>query len=302
MNRINFAFTLGIMLATATSHAAVPAGDLFAQNCLACHQVENKHTPVVGPSLVEINHIYKNDLKGFIKWCNSPGKKRKDAIQMPSMAHVGDEGLTEIYKWMQEVTKGKKFQPDAPQKEAPVWERLKDSDKPRMHRIFLPYTSPASMAVTIDGKHSFCWDTVSCRMRYIWKGGYIDGNPYWKGNGNRLANLMGVIYYRAPDGGKSGFKLGSQELAPRFKGYKLIKGLPQFHYSLGDVSVSESYTNQKGDLHIDIKMHGLRGEVRYPLGDLSKTNLTYSAGKLVDSALVLTKDEAASFQLVFKSK
>lgn len=275
---------------------------LYQQNCLACHQVENKNTPVVGPSLVEINHIYKNDLKGFIKWCNSPGKKRKDAIQMPSMAHVGDEGLTEIYKWMQEVTKGKKFQPNAPKKSVPVWEVLKDSDKPRLQRIFLPYTSPASMAVTIDGKHSFCWDTVSCRMRYIWNGGYIDGNPYWKGNGNRLANLMGVIYYQAPEKMSSGFTQGGKEVAAQFKGYKMVSGLPEFHYTLGKIKVSESYSNKGGNIQLHVKMKDVQGGIRYPLGDLSKTDLSYSAGKLVNGALELSEKEAASFKLVFKAK
>ena len=302
MNRIIFALILGATSSQSAPTAAPTAKTLFEQNCLACHQVENKRTPVVGPSLVEINHVYKDDLAGFIKWCNAPGQKRKNVIQMPSMAHVGDKGLTEIHKWIKEATKGKKFQPDAPKKEVPAWEVLKESDKPRLHRIFLPYTSPASMAVTIDGKHSFCWDTVSCRMRYIWKGGYIDGNPYWKGNGNRLANLMGVIYYQAPQGISAGIAEGGKDAAPHFKGYKLVNGLPEFHYTIGKLSVKEAYSNKGGDLQVDIKVTGHVGKIRYPLGDLGKTDLTYSAGKLVEGALELSKDEAASFQLIFKSK
>ena len=293
MQRIIFLLMAGVVIPLGA------APKIYEQNCLACHQIENKKKPVVGPSLVEINHLYKNDLKGFIKWCNEPGKKRKEAIQMPSMAHVGDAGLTEIYQWMREVTKGKKFVPGETQEELPVWEKLADSNKPRLQRIFLPYTSPASIAVTVNGKHSFCWDTVSCRLRYIWTGGYIDGNPYWRRNGNSLASILGEIYYTAPSDLLSGF---GGENTPRFKGYRLVGGLPEFSYTLGETEVSESYSNKNGGLQIQVKMKHVQGQIRYQLGDLANTQLSYSAGKLVDGALELTEKEAASFELVFNPK
>ena len=299
MNRIIFALLLGTTISQA---APQTAKQQFELNCLACHQVENKNTPVVGPSLVEMNHLYKDDLKGFIKWCNAPGKKRQNAIQMPSMAHVGDKGLTEIHAWIKEVTKGKKFQPNAPAKKAKPWEVIKDSDKPRLQRIFMPYSSPASMAVTIDGKHSFCWDTVSCRLRYIWDGGYIDGNPYWKGNGSRLANLLGVIYYEAPKDLSAGVTQGDGKTVAQFRGYKLVGGLPEFHYTLGKATVSESYSNKNGGVQVHVKITGAEGKVRYPLGDLAKTNLIYSAGKIINGALELTQKEAASFKMIFNPK
>jgi len=60
-----------------SSLAAPATKNIFEQNCMACHQVENKKQPIVGPSLVEISHFYKKDLAGFVKWCNSPGKSVK---------------------------------------------------------------------------------------------------------------------------------------------------------------------------------------------------------------------------------
>lgn len=276
---------------------------LFEQNCMACHQLENKKKPVVGPSLVEIAHLYKDDVVGFVKWCNVPGKKRKDAVQMPSMAHVGKKGLEGIHGWILEATKGKKF----------VVKKPKNKDRyagpvvkgPKLQRIFLKDSSPASIAVTIDGQHSLCWDTVSCRMRYVWLGGFIDGYPYWKGNGNAFAKTVGEIYYRAPMGQVSGLVgVGGSE-APVFKGYKMVKGLPVFSYSLGGAMVSEAILDRSGSLVIRVRIDsgkGVGGEVRYPLGNLDGSQFRYSKGKLVDGVLVLTAAEAVDFELVFDVK
>jgi cytochrome c551/c552 len=171
--------------------AAASAEKVFQQNCMACHQVENKKEPIVGPSLVEIAHIYKKDVAGFVKWCNAPKKKRKDAIEMPSMAHVGNDNLKLVHAWILNETKGKKFVPEKKnekkKKTDPYARTVSEGSQPSLQRIFLADSSPASIAVTIDGQHSLCWDTVSCRMRYAWKGDrqvVLSGGatqPLWSG-------------------------------------------------------------------------------------------------------------------------
>lgn len=272
---------------------------IFTTNCVACHQLENKAQPIVGPSLVEISHIYKKDLKGFIKWCNAPGKKRKNAVQMPSMAHVGDKDLEAVYHWMIKSTKGKKYTP--PKKKSIDLYPLKGdaAKRPRTQRIFLPDTSPASIAVTLDGDHSLCWDTVSCRLRYIWAGGFIDGFPYWKSNGGSVAKVKGKVYYRSLPALKSGF-ISAQ--TPLFKGYNIVDGLPVFSYELGSMKISESIQNKAGIVTMKFKISSATEQLEYQLGDLSQTNFTHSSGRLENGALILTAKEAASFELTFKPK
>jgi cytochrome c551/c552 len=275
---------------------------IFEQNCAVCHQLENAKEPIVGPSLVEITHLYKGDLDGFLKWCNEPGKKRKDAIDMPSMAHVGNANLTAIHAWILEATKGKKFNPNKLRSGDLYGLDFSKLDRPIMQRIFMADSSPASIAVSIDGKHSLCWDTVSCRMRYVWHGGYIDGFPYWQGNGNAFANVIGEIYYRAPKDIKTGLMIEGAKDLPKFKGYQLVNGLPVFSYSIGSIKVSEAIQNKNGNLVIQIKMDSNNKAVSYPLGDLVKTEFSYSAGKVENETLVLTANEAAEFEITINIK
>lgn len=278
---------------------------IFDLNCVACHQVVNKKEPIVGPSLVEIAHIYRKDLAGFVKWCNSPKRKRKGAIEMPSMAHVGDENLKKIHAWILNETKGKKFVPKKKKNEDPFAYAKSRTPGPRLQRIFMADSSPASIAITIDGQHSLCWDTLSCRMRYVWKGGYIDGYPYWQRNGNAFAQIMGEVYYRAPKDLTSGLVAEGFDEAPKFKGYKMVDGLPVFSYAIGNYQVKEKILNREGNLVIKVSIDDvddLDGGVKYPLGDLDKTELEYSKGKLQNGFLVLTAKEAKSFELIFNLK
>jgi len=278
-----------------------PKATLLKNNCTACHQLENKKgLPVVGPSLVEINHLYKNDLKGFVKWCITPGKKRKKAIQMPSMATVGEKNLSELHAYIKQLTKGKKYKPEKVVKPDPYALTGEQLTKPRILRIFLKDTSPASIGVTLNGQHSLCWDSVSCRLRYAWTGGFINGVPYWNGNGNGLAQVIGSIYYRAPEKANSGIDLDGVEEKPRFMGYSVTAGLPTFRYAIGDVVITESIGNDTGKLSIEVKVANAKGAVKYALGDLSKGRFTHSKGKLVSGVLSLTAAEAEHFTMTFE--
>lgn len=300
--KTGLAFGLAFGLATNFCAADKKVVEIFEQNCAACHQLENAKEPIVGPSLVEVAHLYKADLAGFLKWCNEPGKKRKEMIDMPSMAHVGDANLTAIHKWILDATNGKKFVPGKVKSGDMYGLDFKNLSGPVMQRIFLPDTSPASIAVSIDGQHSLCWDTVSCRMRYAWKGGFIDGFPYWQRNGSSYATVLGEIYYNAPKNTAAGLVTEPAKEAPKFKGYKLVNGLPVFHYSIGSMSVSESILSKGGNLVIQVKTSGNTSQISYPLGDLAKTEFSYSAGKIENGALVLTAKEAVEFELTFNLK
>lgn len=216
--------------------AALPAlpaaGDtpeqIFLIQCSACHAVDHK---VVGPSLVEISGIYAKDPDGFLNWCMKPGKKRPEAIEMPSMAHVGEKTLKEIYGYIMTTAKGKT--------EVAVADNsaeLENNRRPRVQRIFLDGASPAAIAVALPGDLSYCFDAAECRLRYVWKGGFVDGIDHWKGNGSALAKIKGDIVYREaefPLGNKSGGE------STKFLGYSMSNGLPTFRYLRGGVEFTE---------------------------------------------------------------
>ena len=73
-------------------------------NCSACHAVDHM---LVGPSLVEISGLYRENPEGFVKWCIQPQHKREGVVEMPSMAHLGEPVLRELHKYVIASAAGK---------------------------------------------------------------------------------------------------------------------------------------------------------------------------------------------------
>lgn len=207
------------------------AEQLFTTNCSACHMLDQM---VVGPSLAEIRSIYNGKPDDFLKWCVKPSKKRPNAIEMPSMVHVGDEGLLAIYTHIMKVADGvkvKEAKKGDPYVTSPV-----QTKRPQIQRIFMPDAGPAAIAVALDQTTSLCWDAGECRLRYSWNGGFIDGYSYWQGNGSSIAKVLGNIRYVEA---KSLFTNAGK---PKFSGYRIEKGLPVFKYQLGNNQMTESFS------------------------------------------------------------
>lgn len=219
---------------SALTAANTPA-EVFQMNCAACHAVDHM---LVGPSLVEISGIYRGNPDGFLKWCIQPQHKREGVIEMPSMAHLGEPVLRQLHAYILDSAAGKT--------------ELKKSEgdpfsvpramvrRPQVQRIFMPDASPAAIAVAMPGDLSYCFDASECRLRYVWKGGFIDGVPYWKANGSSLAKLDGEVIFRERE-----FPLGldrkSGVSSPKFLGYRMAKdGLPAFRYVRDGVTFTES--------------------------------------------------------------
>ncbi|MFP6899427.1 MAG: plastocyanin/azurin family copper-binding protein [Opitutales bacterium] len=107
-----------------------------------------------------------------------------------------------------------------------------------VHRTFMPNSSPAAIAVSLPGGHSYCWDAGNCRLRYVWRDGFIKKNGSF-GRWRTLPTIEGRIYhweFRFPFTfeGREG---KSQE--PSFLGYHIVGGIPEFRYQMGDVEVTE---------------------------------------------------------------
>ncbi len=211
--------------------AANPA-ETFQIQCAACHLVDQS---LVGPSLVEIAKLYRDDADGFIRWCIEPGRKRMERIEMPSMAHVGEPALREIHAHILKLAAGKteKAAPQADPYTVPPDKLV----RPQVQRIFLPEASPAAIAVALPGDLSYCFDAAECRLRYVWKGGFILGAEHWRGNGSALAAIDGQVVYR-----ETAFPLtvSGDSQPPKFLGYRVKDGLPTFRYERDGVRFAET--------------------------------------------------------------
>lgn len=222
-------------LLLAAAQAADPPAQVFQTHCSACHAVDHV---LVGPSLVEVSGIYRDNPDGFVQWCVKPEHKREGAVEMPSMAHLGEPVLRELHGYIMGLASGKKEQAKSdldPYAVPPTMVK-----RPQVMRIFMPEASPASIAVALPGDLSFCFDASECRLRYVWKGGFIDGWPYFKGNGSALAKIDGKVVYREERFPLT-WALADKEPPPKFLGYVIDKkGFPVFRYQRGSQIFGES--------------------------------------------------------------
>ena len=117
--------------------------------------------------------------------------------------------------------------------------------RPQVRRIFMPEAGPAAIAVAVNDEFHYCWDAGECRLRYIWKGDFIDGWSVWKGNGNGLAAIEGDVLLRE-DTSPLGDLLSQQENPPEFLGYSISDGLPSFRWKTGGFVVEETIRPDAG--------------------------------------------------------
>ncbi len=280
---------------TALACAEKPDGaQLFTTNCSACHLPDQM---VVGPSLVEIRTLYLDKPDDFLKWCVAPQKKRPNAIDMPSMVHVGDEGLRLIYAHIMKVSVGLKevkAKKGDPYAASPV-----QAKRPQVQRVFMPNAGPAAIAVALDDKVSLCWDAGECRFRYAWNGGFIDGYPYWQGNGSSLAQIVGELQYTEK---ASPFKEMGEV---KFSGYRMEKELPVLQYQVGDKKITETFSALPNGSGFSRKFTVTpTSSNNLELNFLTDDTVEFSSdkGTWVGSKLTLKAAEAAAFTVNFSFK
>ncbi len=107
---------------------------------------------------------------------------------------------------------------------------------------------PAAIGVNYGSALSYCWDTVECRLLYVWNNGFLDMQNYWgdPSRGNRqsfgyVPNLVGTMFYKA--GGKHPVQMGGKSLSdlpepPKFLGYTKTGKRIIFSYSAGSAEIA----------------------------------------------------------------
>jgi len=110
---------------------------------------------------------------------------------------------------------------------------------PYLYRIFMEDAGPAAIAVSLPQSLSYCWDAGLCRLRYAWKGGFVDNTVIWKGHADAVAKIAGTIFYREIT--TSPLRIGKPDEIPvaDYKGYRLVNKYPEFHYTLNGTDVYE---------------------------------------------------------------
>lgn len=172
-----------------------------------------------------------------------------------------------------------------------------DADpRPMVRRMFLPNASPAAIAVALPGDLNLCWDAGPCRLRYVWRGGFIDAEKHFTSKGQAVARLGGPVVATAADG--IPVTLGGRVAREVFfQGYALDKGLPTFLYTIDGQLIKEGFSSDGGILIRRFQLPGVKEavEIRGPF--VPSLNPTAEGGKWVDGVLRLSAEEAADVTL-----
>jgi hypothetical protein len=175
---------------------------------------------------------------------------------------------------------------------------------PKMYRTFLPDTGPASMAVGMTDKLSYCWDAGACRFRYLWKGGFVDMKGHWGGKGKERADIVGTIFYSEQN--EAPFRIGSKthKPTPEFRGYSMQDDLPTFKYALDDVEVSERITPtlEKAGMKRTLSFKNLKQPLWFVMENNSKVDIYVNKGKWEGNYLKLSPEEAQEFTITIIEK
>jgi cytochrome c551/c552 len=260
---------------------------LYKINCIVCHVMDKV---VVGPSLVEIAHIYKKNPTGIVKWTQNPGQKRKGAIRMPPMAHIGQENLNRIAVYILKVTKGKKFKKSKKQVD-----HYAAFPSAKIQRMFMPDAGPAAIAVSLSDKLHLCWDAGTCQFRYAWSGDYIDQWPVLRGNGKGLVILKGKRFSYMNQGNPF-----SKNGKAKFHGYKRHNGLPIFMYTVDDVDFEVSFQAKTSqEVNIIFSSNAQKPLTYTP--DLVQGKWSANKGSIKNGVLLLNKQESQKFTITFRA-
>lgn len=171
--------------------------------------------------------------------------------------------------------------------------------RPYLKRFFLEKAGPAAIAVALENDMNYCWDAGNCRLRYAWKGDFIDLGKNSRSNGNRQYKPLGKEFWNG-QGDETTYTVKTEDpnLKPDFKGYRLVKGIPQFTYLMGELTVTEFITSTSEALISTINISNAKNPVKI----YAKGNITSRAGKREGDYLVFTPQEASNILLTIPAR
>ena len=149
--------------------------------------------------------------------------------------------------------------------------------------------------VGIPGGVNFTFDAVSCQLKYVWQGQFLDAGPAWNGRGGNpvRAGNPGVV------GIKSGhtLRLGKADATtkPRFLGYRLEDRLPVFRYALGDATVEQRIEVAKSGVFQRFVITNATDDVFY-VGD-GETRFRCKTGQREGESVRFSRKPNVSFEV-----
>lgn len=165
---------------------------------------------------------------------------------------------------------------------------------------------PTGIAVSFGPDFAYVWDSTECRLLYAWTGGFLDMTPYWGGGtgGGRKGSdyvplLEGTLVYKAA--GALPFRLGDGKTRPKFRGYRVLSGNPEFSYEVGGVKIHEHITpTDPGTFMIHYRVENPREPVKLTFDPAIRPQISCDQGGWKGDTLEIPVDHTDHFMLLVR--
>ncbi len=165
---------------------------------------------------------------------------------------------------------------------------------------------PGGIAVSFGPEFAYVWDSTECRLLYAWTGGFLDMTPYWGGGtgGGRKGSdyvpwLEGTLIYKAA--GDHPLQPGKDVPRPKFRGYRVLSGNPEFKYELGGLTIHEHITpTDPGTFMIHYRVENAREPVRLVFDPAVRPQISCDQGGWKENTLEIPVDHSDHFMLLVR--
>jgi len=163
---------------------------------------------------------------------------------------------------------------------------------------------PAGIAVSFGPDFAYVWDATECRLLYAWTGGFLDMSPYWgtgSGSGRKSRDyapwLSGTLVFKTA--GPLPLRLGDGK--PKFRGYRVLSGNPEFSYEVGGQVVHEHIVpTDPGTFMIHYRIERPPEVVRMVFDPTIRAQISCDQGGWKGNTLEISQDHADHFMLLVK--
>lgn len=271
--------------------------------CVKCHDFRGqKSLGTRGPDMAEMHDRMRGEW--FTRWMLDPGRIQAGTSMPQFFSDTPHEKADRTISGLWAFLSMGAGMPNPAGLAGQNAFALSVGNEPVIFRTFMPDSSTRSICVGLPSFVSYCFDAESCRVRYAWFGDFLDVTPVWDGRGGNPAKLLGSKFFVAPD--IFPLQIGESTKSPevKFRGYKLVKGAPEFYFDVDGVAVTDRIgTPEKG---LGLEQTFEIGAVKEPVWFIGSADgsvaYTSSAGEFKDGKLKIAPGQNVKFSVTITAK
>jgi hypothetical protein len=114
---------------------------------------------------------------------------------------------------------------------------LKPSSRPIYTRTYMRLPDGRELlraiCVGLPNGVSYCFDSETCQLAYVWTGGFLDMAPHWQNQSGMPTPALGEPFH--VQSAAEGLRIGDHK--PVFTGYEIVGGIPRFEFTIDGANV-----------------------------------------------------------------